>query len=129
MNSSIKDTYVKNNLGKTILFLLVFVLLQAEDFSYAFKVDKTHPYVKEAVILTLDIQQTNKNVVLLFDFDLKKSDHYQFQRINIKETDSYHNAKIHYEYLILNLNCSKKSPQMKVSFTVFPETETTSKAL
>lgn len=94
---------MKNNLGKTILFLLAFVLLQAEDFSYNFKVDKTHPYVKEAVILSLDIQQSNKDIVLLFTFDLKKSDKYQFQRLNIEETDSYHNAQIHYEYLIYPL--------------------------
>ena len=65
---------MKNNLGKTILFLLAFVLLQAEDFSYNFKVDKTDPYVKEAVILTFDIQQTNEDIVLLFNFDLKKND-------------------------------------------------------
>jgi len=94
---------VKNNLGKTILFLLAFVLLQAEDFSYNFKVDKTDPYVKEAVILTFDIQQTNKDLVLLFNFDLKKSDNYHFQRLNIKEADSYHNAQIQYEYLIYPL--------------------------
>jgi len=98
---------VKNNLGKTILFLLVFVVLQAEDFSYHFNVDKTQPYIKEAVILTLDIQQTNKDIVLLLSFDLKKSDNYQFQRLNTQETDSYHNAQIHYEYLIYPLKSGK----------------------
>lgn len=91
---------MKNNLGNTLLFLLAFVVLQAEDFNYDFKVNNTHPYVKEAVILTLDIHQTNNDVVLLFNFDLKKSDNYQFQRLDTKETDSYHNAEIHYEYLI-----------------------------
>ena len=114
MNSSIKDTYVKNDLGKTILFLLAFVALQAEDFSYDFKVDNTYPYVKEAVILTLDIQQTNKDVVLLFNFDLKKSDNYQFQRLNTQETDSYHNAQIHYEYLIYPLKAGEISLEFEL---------------
>jgi len=98
---------VKNNLGKTILFLLAFAALQAEDFSYDFKVDKTDPYVKEAVILTFDIQQTNKDIVLLFNFDLKKSDNYQFQRLNTQETNSYHNAQIHYEYLVYPLKAGE----------------------
>ncbi|WP_309497212.1 hypothetical protein [Sulfurovum sp.] len=111
---------MKNNLGKTILFLLLFVLLQAEDFSYDFKVDNTQPYVKEPVLLTLDIQQTNKELVLLFTFDLKKSVNYQFQRLNIQETDSYHNAQIHYEYLIYPL----KEGEIKLEFELLKKATT-----
>jgi hypothetical protein len=98
---------VKNNLGKTILFLLTFTLLQAEDFTYEMKVNKRNPYVKEPLLLTLDIQQTNKEIVLMFNFDLKKSEKYSFQRLDSKESDSYHNVQIRYEYLIYPLQEGK----------------------
>jgi len=98
---------VKNNLGRTLLVLLAFVLLQAEDFTYKMTVDKNNPFVKEGIILTFDIQQTNKEVVLMFNFDLKQSDNYTFQRLDSKETDSYHNVQIRYEYLIYPLKAGK----------------------
>ena len=109
-----KDTYVKHSLGKKLLFFLSFVLLQAEDFSYTFHVDNKNPYVKEAVLLTLDLNQTNHDVVLLFDFDLAPSKQYSFQRLDIKETDSYHNAKVHYVYLVYPL----VSGEVKLQFTL-----------
>lgn len=99
---------MKNNLGRLILFHLLncclfSLMLHAEDFTHTFHVDKTQPYVKEAVILTLDINQTNPDKVLLFNFNIAKSDAYSFQRVGIKETDTYHNAQVHYVYLIYPL--------------------------
>ena len=82
-------------------------MLHAEDFSYTFKVDKQNPYVKEAVILTLDLDQTSHDKVLLFNFKIKKSDAYHFQRLDIKETDTGHHAQVHYEYLIYPLKSGK----------------------
>ena len=105
---------MKHSLGKKLLFFLSFVLLQAEDFSYTFHVDNKNPYVKEAVLLTLDLTQTNHDVVLLFDFDLAPSKQYSFQRLDIKETDSYHNAKVHYIYLVYPL----VSGEVKLQFTL-----------
>ena len=114
MNLLTKDTYVNHNLGKILIFLLSFIVLHAEDFNYTFHVDNKSPYVKEAVLLTLDLNQTNHDVVLLFDFDLAPSDNYSFQRLNIKETDSYHNAKVHYVYLVYPL----VSGDVKLHFTL-----------
>ena len=105
---------MKHSLGKKLLFFLSFVLLQAEDFSYTFHIDNKNPYVKEAVLLTLDLTQTNHDVVLLFDFDLAPSKQYSFQRLDIKETDSYHNAKVHYVYLVYPL----VSGEVKLQFTL-----------
>jgi len=107
MNLSIKDIYVKHSLGKIVLLLLVFTLLQAKDFDYSLHVDKTNPYLKEAVILTVDVNQTNHDIVLLFDFDVAKSDDYTFQRIDIKEVDAYHAVQIQYTYLIYPLKEGK----------------------
>jgi hypothetical protein len=57
-----------------LFIALSFVLLSAEDFTYDFHLDKQDPYLKEPVILTLDLKQTNHDIVLLFNFDLRKSD-------------------------------------------------------
>jgi len=93
------------NLGSILKIWSVLALtaLFAEDFSHTFKLSKNDPYVKEAVVLTLDISQTNPDVVLLFNFNLKKSDDYFFQRLDAKETDTHHSAKVHYTYLVYPL--------------------------
>ena len=105
MNSSTKDTYVKHNPGKSILLFLFLLmsLLRAEDLSYTFNVSNESPYVKEAVIMTLDLNQTNHDIVLLLNFDLKKSPDYAFQRLDVKETDTHHDARVHYTYIIYPL--------------------------
>jgi hypothetical protein len=112
---------VKNNLGKLVsFFLLGMILLQAEDFTYTFKVDKQHPYVKEAVLLTLDLNQTSHDKVLLFDFKIKQSDAYHFQRLDIKETDTGRHAQIHYVYLIYPL----KSGKINITFDLLKKVTT-----
>jgi hypothetical protein len=98
---------VKHNLGKVIFILLfAFVnaeVLQAKDFEYSIHLDKQNPYLKEAVILRFDVNQTNHNKVLFFDFDVLQSPSYSAQRIDIEEHDSYHNIQIRYTYLIYPL--------------------------
>jgi len=122
MNLSIKDTYVKHNLGKMIkLFIaLSFVLVFAEDFTYSFHLDKQDPYLKEPVILTLDLNQSNHDIVLMFNFDLQKSDDYFFQRLDTQETDTHHNTQIHYVYLIYPL----KFGEINISFDLIKKVTT-----
>ncbi|GIT98851.1 hypothetical protein [Sulfurovum sp. TSL1] len=107
---------MKHNPGKSALhlcfLLLSFLTLQAEDFTYTLNVDQPAPYVKEPVILTLDLNQTNHDVVMLFNFDIRQSEDYTFQRLDIKETESYHDLKIHYVYLIYPL----KSGDINITF-------------
>jgi len=112
---------VKNNLGKLLsFFLLGMLMLHAEDFTYTFKVDKKNPFVKEAVILTLDLDQSSHDKVLLFNFKIKKSDAYHFQRLDIKETDTGHHAQVHYEYLIYPL----KSGKVNITFELLKKVTT-----
>ena len=111
---------MKHSLGKIILFIVSFALLQAEDFSYKFHLDNIHPYVKEAVILTLDVNQTNHDIVLLFDFDIKQSDAYSFQRIGIEEIDAYHATQIRYTYLLYPLH----SGDIIIDFTLTQKSTT-----
>lgn len=124
MSSLMKDTYVKNNLGnryiKLFIFFLSFLRLQAEDFTYALSVDNPTPYVKEPLLLTFDINQTNHDVVLLFNFTLDKSDDYTFQRLDIKETSNYHDLKIHYVYLIYPL----RSGDLNITFSLIKKVTT-----
>lgn len=97
---------MKKSLGS--LFLLLWVsLLFGEDFTYKFTVDKKAPYVKEAVVMTLDIEQPDSDKVLLFEFTPKPSELYAFHRLDTKEVDAYSGAKIHYLYLIYLLRPGK----------------------
>ena len=98
---------MKSSLGKLSLSLLLIILnitmMQAGDFTYNLHVDKRDPYVKEPVVLTLDLNQTNHDVVMFFKFDIKNSDTYLFQRIDILEKDTHHDAKVRYTYLLYPL--------------------------
>ncbi len=94
---------MKNSLGKAVLVLLCTLWLHAEDFKHHFTLSQSTAYIKEAVIMTLDLNQTNRDKVLFFQFTLKKSPDYEFHRLNVKETGENIAAKVHYEYLIYPL--------------------------
>ncbi len=98
---------MKNSLGKLFLILFCSLWLDAEDFKHHFRLSNTSPYVKEAVIMTLDLNQTNRDKVLFFHFTLKKSPNYEFRRLNVKETEEHHTAQVHYEYLIYPLRAGE----------------------
>lgn len=101
---------MKISLGNfKILFMIFFsiILLHAEGFEYTLEVNKQSPYVKEAVIVTLDIKQTDYSKVMLFDFTPTKSKDYTFYLLSAKEKDSYQNTKVHYAYLIYPLKAGK----------------------
>jgi len=102
---------VKHNHGRQFWLLMAILLsmLHAEDFLFDAHTDISDPYVKEGVLLSIDLNQTNHDIVLLFNFDLKPSPDYTFQRIDSKESDSYHNAKVRYLYLLYPLRSGKIS--------------------
>ncbi len=111
---------MKNSLGKLFLVLLCGLWLHAEDFKHHFRLSNTSPYVKEAVIMTLDLNQTNRDKVLFFHFALKKSPDYKFHRLNVKETEVQHTAQVHYEYLIYPL----RSGEIKLHFDLIQKATT-----
>ncbi len=98
-----------------ITLMLSILLLNAEDFNYTFHVDNSNPYLKEAVILTFEVKQTNHDVVLIFDFDLLTNEAYTFQRVNIKELDAYHAAQITYTYLVYPLKMGELDIDFKLT--------------
>ena len=95
---------MKNSLGRVLLFLLLISSVYAQnDFTHKFTLSNTNPYIKEAITLKLDLAQTDNSKVMLFKFDLKKSDTYKFWRIDTKTKDEYHALKVSYTYLIYPL--------------------------
>ena len=111
---------MKNSLGKIVIFLLSLSVLYGEDFSHKMQVGNQTPYVKEATVLTLELNQTNADMVLLFNFDLKKSDDYEFIRLDSVEEDAYHNAYFKYIYLLYPL----KSGEIEVEFNLIKKVTT-----
>jgi hypothetical protein len=95
---------MNQNLGR-IVFLALFFLtfLDAKDLEYKLSVDKKEPFVKEVVILKMELNQLNKSIVLLYDFDLVKSDAYDFKRVEALESDIDNTAKATYTYLVYPL--------------------------
>ena len=106
--------FMKSRLA--ILTILIFTLstLFAEDFTYGMTVDKPKPYVKEGVLLNIEFNQTNSDIVLFFNFDIKKSKDYEFVRLDSSESDTHHNAHLHYLYLLYPL----KEGKIEVEFTL-----------
>jgi len=111
---------MKNSLGKLFLILLCSLWLNAENLKHHFTLSNTSPYVKEAVIMTLDLNQTNRGKVLFFQFSIKKSPDYEFHRLNVKETDGHDTAQVHYEYLIYPL----RSGEIELHFDLIQKTAT-----
>ena len=105
---------MKPSLGSLLLLLFYSTLAWSEDFAHNFTVDNKQPYVKEAVLLKLEIKQTNHNKVLFFNFDLKKSPNYHFQRVAIQEQGKHHFAYRQYSYLIYPLKAGKINLNFKL---------------
>jgi len=98
---------MKNSQIKILLILMMMVASYGQDFTHNFTLSNSTPYIKEPVILTLDIAQTDTSKVLLFKFDIKKSSAYEFHRLDIKTQNAYHAIKVHYKYLIYPLKEGK----------------------
>ena len=95
---------MKQNLGKLIvLFIYNTLLLCAEDFVYDFYTNSHTPYVKEPILLSIDINQSNPDVVLFFQFKIKKNSAYSVKQIVSSQNHTLHHTKIHYRYLIYPL--------------------------
>lgn len=66
----------------------------AKEFSYGLNISNRHAVVKEAVILTLELNQTKAGKVMRFSFKPPKSDHYQTEFLEAQESKDDQN-RIH----------------------------------
>jgi hypothetical protein len=104
---------MNRNPGKHILFLLcAFVLLHGENFVYDFHISKQNPYEKEALLLSFDLNQTNKDVVLFFDFSIRNSDAFLVKQIDSNQDNTLHHARLYYRYILYPL----KTGDIRISF-------------
>ncbi|MFT7879166.1 MAG: hypothetical protein ABXS91_02120 [Sulfurimonas sp.] len=114
---------MKNSLGKRVITIFIFFsicLLYGSGFTTHASLDKESAYIKEPVILTFDIEQTDYSKVMFFDFTLKESEAYEFHRLDAKEEDSYQNAQVHYTYLLYPL----KSGRIDIGFELIQKVTT-----
>ncbi|UFH58151.1 BatD family protein [Sulfurovum mangrovi] len=114
---------MKNSLGKHTISIFIFFsisLLYGNGFTTNASLDKERVFVKEAVVLTFDIKQTDYAKVMFFDFTLTESEAYEFHRLDVKEEDSYQNAQIHYTYLLYPL----KSGEIEIGFELIQKVTT-----
>ena len=104
---------MKHNLGKiAYLFLTLLLFLQAEDFNYTMHIDQQNPYLKEALLLDVDINQTNTDIVLFFRFRIHPSSAYSVEQIALSQNNVLHHTHIHTRYLLHPL----RSGDINVSF-------------
>jgi hypothetical protein len=97
-----------------LIFFLFLQLLHAKDIDYSFKLSNSTPYLREAVLLEVNLSQVNHDIVLLVNFTLKTSEDYEFHQISLDEEHEYHALKHHYIYLIY----PKKSGEISLGFTL-----------
>ena len=104
---------MNKNLGKFFfLFFLCFSLLQAESFVYDIHLSKQEVYDKESLLLSVDINQTDPDPVLLFKFTVKASDSYMITQIDASHDYTPHHTDEHYLYLVNPL----KSGEIHIGF-------------
>ena len=105
MSLSTKDMYVKLNRGsflngslsKAAVLVWLFAMtgaLMAEDFTYRITPSKTDPYLKEPILLRVDLNQTNPDVVLLFQFKVNPDKHYIVRPLLAQHNDTLHHTKL-----------------------------------
>ncbi|MBA1420780.1 MAG: BatD family protein [Epsilonproteobacteria bacterium] len=97
---------MKTTLGRVTLLLMgfFFLLLHAEDFNYTIAVNKQDVYLKEPVLLSVDLNQTNPDTILLFHFQINPSKDYKIVQLQAKYDDTFHHLKHHNLYEIFPLH-------------------------
>ena len=114
---------MKNNLGKIVQSVLIFFnlsVLNAQGFTTEAVLNKQSAYIKEPVVLTFDIKQTDNTKVMFFDFTLAENKAYEFYRIGVKQEGTYQKAQVHYTYLIYPL----QRGEITIDFELIQKTTT-----
>ena len=112
---------MKNSLGNLLLFCLIASGLFAEDFAYTIKIDKEHAYQKEALFLSVDLNQTNPDIVLLFKFSILSSPDYRFEQIDESNIAELHHTRQHYLFQLYPLRRGKFPVRFKLTKRITDE--------
>jgi len=112
---------MKNTLGSLLLFCLIISKLFTEDFTYTIKVDKEHAYLKEALFLSIDLNQTNPDIVLLFKFSILPSPDYRVVQIDESNIAELHHTQQHYLFQLYPLKTGRFPVKFKLTKRVTDE--------
>ncbi len=78
-------------------------LSAADDYTWQMKVSKTEAYVKEPIVLTFSVEQTDRSKVMFFDFNPLEEGKWKAIRLDKKIDDAYHHRKAVFTYLLFPL--------------------------
>lgn len=105
---------MKRTLGNILLLLFSLSLLHAEDFTYTITPSQHEVYLHEPLLLTVDFNQTNPELVLLFHFAINKHKNYKVKSLFAQHDDTLHHAKHHNVYVIYPL----QTGDINISFSL-----------
>ncbi len=107
---------MKTTLGRYIVLLsgALLIFLHAEDFSYTITANKHDVYLKEPVLISIDLNQTNPDTILLFRFQVNPSKDYKIVQLQAKHDDTFHHLTHHNLYEIFPLHTG----DINVTFTL-----------
>ena len=107
---------MKTTLGRYIVLLsgALLIFLHAEDFSYTITANKHDAYLKEPVLISIDLNQTNPDTILLFRFQVNPSKDYKIVQLQAKHDDTFHHLTHHNLYEIFPLHTG----DINVTFTL-----------
>ncbi|BBG66165.1 BatD [Hydrogenimonas sp.] len=97
------------SLGRfTVILLLLFSsMVGAADYSYSLHLSKRSLYLKEPMVVTFDINQTDSSKVMFFDFDIDAGDSFFVHRLDKDVDEAYHARRERYTYLVYPLKSGK----------------------
>jgi len=116
MNSSTKDISMKHNLGNLFVVMLLMGIISsvvAEEFAYKIETSKQEMYLKEGILLTVDLNQTGPKNILLFQFEVNKSDAFAIYPLYAHHDDTSHATTLHESYRIYPL----KTGDINITFS------------
>ena len=86
------------------LFIFFAVPLSAaSDYTWQMEVSKTEAFVKEPIVLTFSVEQTDRSNVMFFDFKPLEEGRWKAIRLDKKIDDGYHHRKAVFTYLLFPL--------------------------
>ena len=105
---------MKRILGNIVTLFVVLTpfVFCSEPFSLTIRPSTDTPYLKESVLLSVDINQTDPEPVLLFHFRVEPSEAYRVRQIYARHDDTLHHTVHHNLYEIYPL----KTGDLNISF-------------
>ena len=100
----------------TVIISILFatLLMGATDYRYSLHLSKSSLYLKEPLIVTFDINQTDSSKVMFFDFEIDAGDDFFVHRLDKEVDEAYHARKERYRYLVYPLKSGKVQMRFKL---------------